>query len=652
MFVSVTTNAMKHNANDSAKLANFLLQPVGGGIFTNADLIFGDHSENWMIDADWISKITSDVIDITWREVNNEKRIKSISTELTLNAPSCLSGTLDMSDCDWLETVNLPVQLLDKVKFDNCKELQDVLLMNNAISSASFSNCESLEAVNLDGNRLLLSKIKFPSTTSGKFDILSQTITNPSCSVDVLNNELYLLVDLRDEIKANNLILDWGTSDAYLEKEPGLYYLKADTGYSTNKYPTLYINGNGDNKIGYEAICSFNDFPGVINIAVNTPKEKATVNLYLRKENTIAGANVLSYDPIEEKYFATLPQADYIIKVSAEGYYSSYYSDDQSVVANWKKATPVPIGNGANPNIEIRLTEVTVPIGRVVFRVEPPFDNSTIVLYEKITDHEINPVDTIIYTDDAYYSKELHAGNYIAAVYNPDYQFTYYSTDEAVVANWQRASVIPIEESGDVVAWVWLHQKSVLSGNISISGRLKEPSSKLKAAARPFKNATVLLSSSSETTPPIVSTIADEETGEYSFANLPSGIYNVSVEIAGFTSENITINAQTGNGQYVNNDFIINGNTKTVTTDIVSATPEMKNIELAIYPNPVTDVVRISGLEGAYTIKVISLLGQTVISTTGTSPEPTLNLSGQPSGLYLVRIETQGKLITRKLIKK
>lgn len=71
-----------------------------------------------------------------------------------------------------------------------------------------------------------------------------------------------------------------------------------------------------------------------------------------------------------------------------------------------------------------------------------------------------------------------------------------------------------------------------------------------------------------------------------------------------------------------------------------------------IYPNPVVDILYISGLEGFYTIKIVDTVGQVVTSLKGHSSELELDMSGKPAGMYLLRIESQGKSITRKLIKK
>ena len=75
-------------------------------------------------------------------------------------------------------------------------------------------------------------------------------------------------------------------------------------------------------------------------------------------------------------------------------------------------------------------------------------------------------------------------------------------------------------------------------------------------------------------------------------------------------------------------------------------------INCNIFPNPVTDILHITGLEGHYTIKMVDAVGQVVASIKGTSAKLEFDMSSKPAGMYLIKIESQGKSITRKLIKK
>ena len=69
-----------------------------------------------------------------------------------------------------------------------------------------------------------------------------------------------------------------------------------------------------------------------------------------------------------------------------------------------------------------------------------------------------------------------------------------------------------------------------------------------------------------------------------------------------------------------------------------------------IYPNPATDVLNISGLEGAGTITVFNTFGQETMTVPfNNSERMKLNLSELVSGVYFVQIRTEKGIITHKL---
>ena len=107
-------------------------------------------------------------------------------------------------------------------------------------------------------------------------------------------------------------------------------------------------------------------------------------------------------------------------------------------------------------------------------------------------------------------------------------------------------------------------------------------------------------------------------------------------------------------GVTLNNNRNVNVNTAIASGNYSISENEIAKPEIQwnIYPNPVEDVLHITGLEGFYTIKMIDSVGQLVFSIKGSSAEEKLDMSRKTAGMYLIRIESQGKSITRKLIKK
>ena len=101
------------------------------------------------------------------------------------------------------------------------------------------------------------------------------------------------------------------------------------------------------------------------------------------------------------------------------------------------------------------------------------------------------------------------------------------------------------------------------------------------------------------------------------------------------------------NSKDVKENTVVVNNSKAFEKEDVK--PEMNWM---IYPNPVVDILHITGLEGFYTIKIVDTVGQLVTFIKGTSIELDLDMNGKPAGMYLIKIESQGRSITRKLIKK
>jgi hypothetical protein len=87
--------------------------------------------------------------------------------------------------------------------------------------------------------------------------------------------------------------------------------------------------------------------------------------------------------------------------------------------------------------------------------------------------------------------------------------------------------------------------------------------------------------------------------------------------------------------------------------NVSTYSPEEKNSDITIYPNPVHDFLTISSVTGLKHIYIQSLTGIIMWSSDLSAQETvTIPVSGFPNGMYIIRIHAAGKIITRKFVKK
>lgn len=88
----------------------------------------------------------------------------------------------------------------------------------------------------------------------------------------------------------------------------------------------------------------------------------------------------------------------------------------------------------------------------------------------------------------------------------------------------------------------------------------------------------------------------------------------------------------------------------TVTVVLENETFDTTNFKL--YPNPTTDVVTLQYSKEITEVSLFNLLGQTMINKKLSTTETTIDLSNLPSSTYLVKVISEGKIKTVKVIRK
>ena len=90
----------------------------------------------------------------------------------------------------------------------------------------------------------------------------------------------------------------------------------------------------------------------------------------------------------------------------------------------------------------------------------------------------------------------------------------------------------------------------------------------------------------------------------------------------------------------------------TIGNDLTSIDKFIENQDIAIYPNPTSGKIRIALLENATHCQIVGLMGNILQETSPSGPDFELDLSGWPSGMYLVKMQfTDGRTAFRKVVK-
>ena len=77
---------------------------------------------------------------------------------------------------------------------------------------------------------------------------------------------------------------------------------------------------------------------------------------------------------------------------------------------------------------------------------------------------------------------------------------------------------------------------------------------------------------------------------------------------------------------------------------------ETEDMPITIHPNPTSGMITIAG-KSISEVEVVNVLGQTVIKKTCDGDNVTVDLSGQPAGVYIFIMDNNGKRCLKKVIK-
>jgi len=112
-----------------------------------------------------------------------------------------------------------------------------------------------------------------------------------------------------------------------------------------------------------------------------------------------------------------------------------------------------------------------------------------------------------------------------------------------------------------------------------------------------------------------------------------------------------------GNGPYLELKDLDSDNSLaenwTFGNDLTKINEFVENQNIAIHPNPTSGKIHVVLSENATRCQIIGLMGNILQETSPSSPEFELDLSGLPSGMYLVKVQfADGRGAFRKVVKR
>ena len=123
---------------------------------------------------------------------------------------------------------------------------------------------------------------------------------------------------------------------------------------------------------------------------------------------------------------------------------------------------------------------------------------------------------------------------------------------------------------------------------------------------------------------------------------------NGALTAEGSKNGTVTVRASTvdGSGVYSDISIVVNGMTAIESVDD-------DNSDVVVYPSVIHDAVHVRNLtSGKNRVSIYSLSGQMMDYITTSGSELDINCTSYPAGMYLIKVETKGNTITKKLIKK
>ena len=323
-----------------------------------------------------------------------------------------------------------------------------------------------------------------------------------------------------------------------------------------------------------------------------------------------------------------------------------------------------------NYTVTINRDSVTPTIatisGFVLDSTSTPVSGGIVRLYKLQTLSQFSlAASELVESDGSYLFTNVNAGSYIIkaeAQISANSLDTWHLNTEV----WNLATVITVATNPIQNINITLVPIPTINGNNSISGFVSGGSGGQKSLSatksnNPAKDVTVYLQRYQNDSWITISQRYTDENGYYIFTNVPSGTYQVILDIPGLEMKE-TQEIELNNGENIElADYIIteNGIYNDASKGIDNYELGITNYELSVYPNPTNGIITIRTAVGAgitpdqngASIQIYDISGRVVqtqlIESQRNTNEFTIDISNLQQGMYYVRVGNE----TAKIIK-
>lgn len=389
------------------------------------------------------------------------------------------------------------------------------------------------------------------------------------------------------------------------------------------------------------------DFTVVFNNACNV-KVSNTVNVTQHQTPKFPTIHEFNYDSnaVKTLYLDSIPNSNCIVSWHRDGV---DYGIGNSVL--------VPFDSIGTYMIYITLTDTVEKcssIGNTYLNIKDPklpslsgtvnaggnpFSNGTVQLFEQNgADYTAVAADSI-HIDGTFTFKWLKTTKYLIRALPSASQTSYLPSYYVNALQWQDATVIDLKGKiiGLDLALVPSDVTSSGAGSISGAVDLQDTSFVSKQKALYLLQMTVIVMKDGN----VVSYGLTDFEGNYTINNLSDGIYDVYVEMPGYSkwSQSVSIT----NGSSSQAFFTLKKGEITSMTDVSANTDEV------IYPNPANSNISIRTNKTFNTIQIVNIDGVVVFEKQ--NPEKLIAIACLSSGFYVIKLISDNQTIIKTFVK-